>query len=226
MTSLTGLLPLLKYAVPETACNTGLLGILVAECKEALARFDSVSETSQDTEDDGDERGPNPDNLKEVTKDFATEVNILVDLETVLILLREDKSAADPTATAEMTPQNIFSNLIALRYPKSPQLLVERLGAVNWKRFLRGTQTRQRARSAEQSAQNQARIESSEEKSHTIRDSGYGTEERTVSYAETVMSYGRNEDYTIRIPRLPKETPFECVYCGQKLSIKDKKLWK
>jgi len=205
---LIGLLPLLISAVLETACNTGLLGILVAECKKALARLNSVSEISQDTEGNGDKRGPNPDDLEEVIKDFATKVNILVDLETVLIILRKDKSAANPIATAETTPQRIFSNLIALRYPKSPKLLVERLGAANWERFLQGIQTRQQARSAEQSAPNQARVESSE-KSHTIGDSGYGTEERTVSYAETVMSYGRNEDYAIRIPRLPKETPFE-----------------
>ena len=102
----------------------------------------------------------------------------------------------DPTLESDITSERVFADFIVLRYPRAPRALVQRLGRSGWERFQRCAQSRlteSKTRNARTATQGQ--LENTEGKSSTIRDSGYGTEQRTISYAEAVVSYGRNDDF-------------------------------
>lgn len=227
--------------------NLGVTGVveyleslrtLRAEGKEALAKCDNVSVDSQATDDQSiralEEVDPN---YTEILKDFATEVDVLVGMEPLICLALSDPlpsghvkdKPADQTLESGFTPQKIFADLIALRYPKAPLTLVQRLGIAGWERFQRCSQLRSKQSGLADTRPSTAPLERPETtvgKGSTVGDSGYGTEQRTTSYAETVMSYSRNDDFKVRIPRLPREELFECVACGRNVTILEEKWWK
>ncbi|KAK1828091.1 hypothetical protein QBC39DRAFT_436693 [Podospora conica] len=124
------MLPCLNLSVPEAAQSSHQLGVLLAECNEALSRLSYPSGESADHVGPENAIDALPDDLEEMIEDFSNEIYLLVNF-----VLPSRK-----TATA---PQTIFTDLLTLQFPRAPATLVKLLGDTNYHRFLRAVHNRQ-----------------------------------------------------------------------------------
>jgi hypothetical protein len=208
----------------------------------ASALYDSVDNGSNDGSDsDGSIDHDAADDLSEIAEDLKTNTQCLLDLDS---LIRDPAADPEPVAvtcstleamkTDPWAPHEPYRDRIARRFPKAQEILVTRLAIANLNRFLRNQNARttnlEEAEAGVVEAPAPTAAESSEGQTK-FHDSGLGTSLGTPSsYAETVMSYRQGEERGVRIPSLPDEAkegkPFECLVCGQLVSVRNNSAWK
>lgn len=112
--------------------------------------------------------------------------------------------------------------------------LLERLGQANFERYLR-CQAERTQRSSNASIDLLPEIPISDNldgANSKFHDSGIGSSlpSQGSSYAETIMSYGADEERRVRVPPLPAQAkdgePFECIACGKWVAIRTNTAWK
>ena len=126
-----------------------------------------------------------------------------------------------------------FTELIASRFPRADQELVESLGISNWNRF---NFVQKQRKVAHNDPVTTVQDKSTRSRS-TFQDSGFGSSETTIrpvqpavsEYAATVIS-SRAEASHKRLPPLPREArsgqPFTCEVCERTVSITRTRDWK
>jgi hypothetical protein len=145
----------------------------------------------------------------------------------------EQEDAIRDYVHSTLGPEKFFSDKIENRFPRIDVSLASRLGKINFERYLRCQTDRDALEKEEGLPSTQ---EEGPELAGTIianskfHDSGMGTSiAPTMTYAETIMSYG-NEGQSVRIPPLPKDAKaglsFSCVVCGHTVVITNNSAWK
>ncbi|KAK4445571.1 hypothetical protein QBC34DRAFT_332950, partial [Podospora aff. communis PSN243] len=198
-----------------------------AKHKDTDSQSDASSTSSSDISADDN------DNIGEIAEDLRTDVRYLVAIEPLLrnpILDSESESTLQYLNHA-WAPAQLYADKIESRYPLADKDLVIQLAEANFRRYLRC----QAEREAHEKTETQVVAEEPETAGTVItasrfHDSGIGTSiAPTLSYAETVMSYGR-EGQSVRIPPLPegakKGDPFSCIACGRLVRITNNSTWK
>jgi hypothetical protein len=173
------------------------------------------------------------DDLDELVMNISTGVDCLMDLEQVYNSPRPDSRPDTPVvvAAAEWKPEQSYCDRISQRFPQAHRGLVLRLGKANYHRYLQCMEERETADEREYEV---TRVVASgaESSAHVsdFHDSGVGSSVPTASYAETVMSYGREKGNTVRVPPLSADAknglPFQCIACGKHVRIQQDGTWK
>lgn len=135
----------------------------------------------------------------------------------------DEESRAEPHLQ-DRPAYRYFADLIALRFPRADEGLIESLGKSNWTRF-------NYVREQRQSGPNEQTTSAKEAKSE-FHDSGIGSSASVSApslYAATVVS-SRAEASHRRLPPLPRTArtgaPFMCEVCGKTVVIRRTKEWK
>ncbi|RDW87378.1 hypothetical protein BP5796_03072 [Coleophoma crateriformis] len=177
------------------------------------------------------------DDFQEIVEDLQTDTSCLMELDPlfkspVLDMLKDRERSAPYSDIIEWTPHKAYSDMVESRFPEAANWLIIRLGKANYERYIRCQQERnihELANDKEDTAlfpAAPATIDGSK-----FYDSGLGSTLRPASsYAETIMSYGRGDGSSIRVPPLPPDgkagKPFICVACGKSVLLSNNQAWK
>ncbi|RYP42053.1 hypothetical protein DL767_000565 [Monosporascus sp. MG133] len=176
--------------------------------------------------------------IREISRDLSTATDCLMDLEPLYkdpVFDVEPKVSVEQSMLADWKPEQAYCDRIAQRFSQTEEELVSRLGKANFQRYLRCKEKRDTAGQEVPTGEETTpflgdRGAATIAPSSKFHDSGIGSSLPTLSYAETVMSYGQGEGTSIRIPPLPEEakrgSPFECVACGQRITALTNSAWK
>ena len=217
---------------------------------------DSESETDSDSDDDSTVSSTfYGQGLDEIARDLQTDTQCLMDLEPLIKAAVPDHQHGNATELNSNTalkfsdslyhdwsPHLVFGDRVSRRFPQASAELVTRLAKANLERFLRTKSEREANCLARERAQmglgdageGQPCGTAQSEMGTKFHDSGIGTSIATPSsYAETVMSYGQKgngDEKTLKIPPLPDDAKggqkFECVACGNLVTITSNSAWK
>ncbi|RYP54065.1 hypothetical protein DL768_001067 [Monosporascus sp. mg162] len=176
--------------------------------------------------------------LREISRDLSTATDCLMDLEPLYkdpAFDVEPKASVKGSIFADWKPEQAYCDRIAQRFSQAEEELVSRLGKANFQRYLRCKEERDVAGQEVPTGEETAPVlqdggAATIAPSSKFHDSGIGSSLPTLSYAETVMSYGQGDGRSVRIPPLPEEAkkgnPFECVACGQRITVLTNSTWK
>ncbi|KAL8383143.1 hypothetical protein RB595_006753 [Gaeumannomyces hyphopodioides] len=216
----------LALAGHDTSAPALTKGIhLLRELQDAAESIqnDDFSDSSSDDLDS--------DTIGDVIEDLKTDTTCLADLDHLLkdpILELDIERAAPGDRLLDWHPDRVYGHKIGARFPQADVSLVDWLGKANYVRYLRCQQARE---TCVDDSTHVAAPAQSETASSKFNDSGLGSSlPSTISYAETVMSYGGRGSQSVKIPPLTAEAkagvPFSCTACGKAVSITSNSMWK
>jgi hypothetical protein len=175
--------------------------------------------------------------VDEVIKDLEVDVDCLLALDPILTCPADGApDRAQEALSITWAPHQAICERVAKRFPLAKESTVQRLGRTTWDSYMRCKASRE---------ENAQRVHRGDDRdpvdlqlvlpaktvaaSSRSKDSGLGSSLPT-SYAETVMSYRRNDGDSVKVPPLPKlareGVPFDCMLCGDKVVATTNSAWK
>ncbi|KAL2679277.1 hypothetical protein Neosp_010044 [[Neocosmospora] mangrovei] len=220
-TLIDGLLPVAHVSNPKTEGLCDQVNNILEEVKFSHVADDSASDSTS---------GYSTADIHELAEDLKTDVDCLIELDQMIRdpatdLEPETKDTDASQHSWEVVPHQPFVESIEKRFPKAGTELFSLLGMVNYDRFLRCQDERERNQLLGEQTEQAAEITGGSK----FHDSGLGSSLNPASsYAETIMSY-RDGNRSVKIPPLPEQAkggkPFPCVACGRSITVTTNSQW-
>ena len=196
---------------------------LLTDSKEDSDRSDSDSDPDDSSEDE------DADILHDMVQSIKTYTTCLVDLGTALIcpaLEPEIDDRPSRVIAEQRSAHDYHTDLVRAKFPEAELSLLQGLGSISWKRYLR----MQRERDTNAHAVH-ASVSGTKSRSD-FQDSGLGSSIPASRYAESTVSFMTSVagGKRVQIPSLTieakKGTPFECNACGMRIRMTNNRDWR
>ncbi|KAI8716925.1 hypothetical protein NCS52_00987100 [Fusarium sp. LHS14.1] len=221
-TLIDGLLPVAHVSTSKTEGLCDQVNNILDEVKFCHVADDSSSDSTS---------GYSTADIHELAEDLKTDVDCLIELDQIIRepvpdLEPETKDTDASQHSWEVVPHQPFVESIEKRFPKAGTELFSLLGMVNYDRFLRCQDERERNQLLGEQTEQAVEITGGSK----FHDSGLGSSLNPASsYAETIMSY-KDGNRSVKIPPLPEQAKggksFPCVACGRLVTMTTNSQWK
>jgi hypothetical protein len=186
---------------------------------------DSDSDSDPDSCDDDEDRST----FQDMVQSIKTYTACLVDLGTALdcpALEPEIDDGPTQVVSGQRSAHDYYTDLVQAKFPQAELTLLQNLGSISWKRYLRMQQER------DANAHTVHVTVSSTKSSSEFQDSGLGSSIPATRYAESTVSFMTSVagGKRVQIPRLTTEAkggaPFECNACGMRIRMMNNRDWR